>query len=521
MWIPILERYKHPTHEYLGETVSKPLSRLDEEEKKVYDLEKKAYGSITMALTRELFHSFRGIALFSGSSSQEDDYTNSCINSTCFAASRSNSSRGPTSSSSTHQNVIAKIVEDHVPLFASCMLAYENFIGGNLTNPETIEEDFNQVVPDDMEDVDIEWNMAMILRRAKRFISRTGRKFIGGHSNARDGNNQSYNNQNNRSQNQGTTSNALVVQQDDSFDWGVHLEDATISQTQLGLMAEILELMEAEGREAAANAQQESAFALMAIGESSSTSEVDSNAFAIVSVSFLNCRILKDENDRVHNQLEPLRTAALNYKENEKRFKDSIENIKKDKHDFSIKISEQQFHLDVEYKALEKKNVELAKLQNEILQLSGKLEKLKNSRFVVVHYESIVRQMNGQGLGTNAIPPLVNGKFVNGPVDIDLSCLDESSSKANSISKSNEEGNFVDNIKVDGVVSEEMFDEHKVQKDTITNCDNFILTEPDVVESNKKLNNLLYGCFKTMKQSKKEKFANKLGKNFHENIKKN
>ncbi|KAI3754747.1 hypothetical protein L1987_54537 [Smallanthus sonchifolius] len=60
LWIPIIEGYKHPTYTYLDEIVLKPISKLDEGEKKVYDKEKKAHGSITMALTRELFHSFRG-----------------------------------------------------------------------------------------------------------------------------------------------------------------------------------------------------------------------------------------------------------------------------------------------------------------------------------------------------------------------------------------------------------------------------------------------------------------------------
>ncbi|KAI3802484.1 hypothetical protein L1987_30616 [Smallanthus sonchifolius] len=60
LWIPILEGYKHPTHIYLNEVMPKPISKLDEEEKKVYDREKKDHGSITMALTRELFHNFRG-----------------------------------------------------------------------------------------------------------------------------------------------------------------------------------------------------------------------------------------------------------------------------------------------------------------------------------------------------------------------------------------------------------------------------------------------------------------------------
>ncbi|KAI3742553.1 hypothetical protein L1987_60238 [Smallanthus sonchifolius] len=169
--------------------------------------------------------------------------------------------------------------------------------------------------------------------------------------------------------------------------------------------------------------------------------------------------------------------AALNYKENEKRFKDSIETLKKEKCEYSLKISDQQLHLDVAYRGLEKWNNEINKLQNEILQLKCTNEKLKNSCFVVEHYESVVRQMNGLGLGNNAIPPPVSGKFVSSLIDIDLTCLYESSDKDDS-HKKNESSR---------AVSEELFTEQKVTKNVITNSDNCILTEPDIIETNDNL----------------------------------
>ncbi|KAI3820082.1 hypothetical protein L1987_13938 [Smallanthus sonchifolius] len=119
----------------------------------------------------------------------------------------------PPATSSANQSAIAKIVEDHVALFSSCMLAYENFTGGKLTDPETIEEDFNQE----------ESSLAGTLMPS-----------------------------------QSGSSNALVDQQDESFDWGVHLEDAIIAQTQVGLMTEIMEMMEAEEREASVADREES-----------------------------------------------------------------------------------------------------------------------------------------------------------------------------------------------------------------------------------------------------------------------
>ncbi|KAI3797865.1 hypothetical protein L1987_33129 [Smallanthus sonchifolius] len=494
-----------------------------------------------------------GIALFSGNS-HEEETVKACGGHECYAASGSgsgshhkNPSRNPSPTSSANQSAIAKIAKDHVALFSSCMLAYENFIDGKLTDPETIEEDFNQVDPDDMEDMDIQWNMAMILRRAKRFLNKTGRKFIGGHSNAKDkapasrftrpsqgsnqGNNQGYNS-NNRNQSQSGTSNALVAQQDDSFDWGVHLEDALIAQTQVGLMAEIMELMEAEKREASVADQEESTnvVALMAIGEApGSSNEVDSNPFTVISCS--KCLSLKVENSKLQDKVEPLRITALSYKENKKRFKDSIETLKKEKRDYSLKISDQQFHLDVAYKGLEKRNNEINKLQNEILQLKCTNEKLKNSRFVVEHYESVVRQLNGLGLGTNAIPPPVSGKFVNDLIDIDLSCLDESSGKDDSSNKddslskaasaSNEEFFTASDDGSDSTCpSEELLCEQKIKKNIITNSDNYILTEPDIIESNDKLKVMLYGMYKHINQVMKEAFSAHYGLGYKENLQK-
>ncbi|KAI3828637.1 hypothetical protein L1987_02744 [Smallanthus sonchifolius] len=539
--IPIIEGYKHPTHIYLDEEVPKPISKLDEEQKKAYDREKKALASITMSLTRELFHSFRGydtskdlwktlqkrfegnsdikkskrdllwkqyecfnfmenkslddlisrfyhlqtdmkafelkypdeelvekfldalppkfemyttlmrenpkfyeltvdeaigkiqahnmnlmkkessgrpqiqdpsmhhgttstskssgsgIALFTGHSNEED-HLNGCGGHACYASgsglgtNHQHTSRNPPATSSANHSAIVKIAEDHVALFSSCMLAYENFIGGKLTDPETIEEDFNQVDPDDIEDMDI----------------------------------QAFPEQNRK---------------------------------KVGLMAEIMELMEAERKEAeemeasvAVEKESTTAVALMSIGEAQSSS------------------------------------------------------------------SEQQVHLDIAYRGLEKRNNEINKLQNENLQLKCTNEKLKNSCFVVEHYESVVRKLKGLGLGTKAIPPPISGKFVNSLLDIDLTCLDESSdkddspkkdessSKANSTSSeeyvtASEDGSV--NTCPEGVVSEELLTEQKVHKNIITNGDNCILIEPDIIETNDKLKRICKKYYTPKNQTEK------------------
>ncbi|KAI3819585.1 hypothetical protein L1987_13426 [Smallanthus sonchifolius] len=137
----------------------------------------------------------------------------------------------------------------------------------------------------------------------------------------------------------------------------------------------IMELMEAERKEAeemeasvAVEKESTTVVALLAIREAqSSSSGVDSNPFSVISCS--KCLGLKLEISKLQDKLEPLTMAAHNYKENEKRFKESVETLKKEKCEYSLQISEQQVHLDIAYRGLEKRNNEINKLQNEILQL--------------------------------------------------------------------------------------------------------------------------------------------------------
>ncbi|KAI3744780.1 hypothetical protein L1987_57871 [Smallanthus sonchifolius] len=67
------------------------------------------------------------------------------------------------------------------------MASYENFIGGKIHDPGVIEEDFIQIDPVDLEEMNIQWNMAMLMRQAKDFLKRTGRKYIGSNSRSRMG----------------------------------------------------------------------------------------------------------------------------------------------------------------------------------------------------------------------------------------------------------------------------------------------------------------------------------------------
>ena len=47
-------------------------------------------------------------------------------------------------------------------------------------DPAVTDEDYDQIDPDDLEEMDLQWQLVMITRRTKWFMNRTGRQFVGG-----------------------------------------------------------------------------------------------------------------------------------------------------------------------------------------------------------------------------------------------------------------------------------------------------------------------------------------------------
>ncbi|GKD18193.1 hypothetical protein Tco_1207351 [Tanacetum coccineum] len=51
------------------------------------------------------------------------------------------------------------------------------FFASQPNSSQLVNEDLEQIHPDDMEKMNLRWQMAMLTMRAKRFLKRTGRKF--------------------------------------------------------------------------------------------------------------------------------------------------------------------------------------------------------------------------------------------------------------------------------------------------------------------------------------------------------
>ncbi|MFS7989774.1 hypothetical protein Hanom_Chr11g01050821 [Helianthus anomalus] len=62
------------------------------------------------------------------------------------------------------------------------MTTLENFALGKLVEPSILDEDLDQIDQDELEELDLQLSMALLVRRAKKFLQQTGKSFIGGNT---------------------------------------------------------------------------------------------------------------------------------------------------------------------------------------------------------------------------------------------------------------------------------------------------------------------------------------------------
>ncbi|KAJ0449140.1 hypothetical protein HanHA89_Chr17g0725051 [Helianthus annuus] len=67
------------------------------------------------------------------------------------------SSTSKQSSSAKSMPMSVKSAEEHLALLASFVASYENYIHGKISDPATLDEDYDQIDPDDLEEKDLQW----------------------------------------------------------------------------------------------------------------------------------------------------------------------------------------------------------------------------------------------------------------------------------------------------------------------------------------------------------------------------
>ncbi|GJY40133.1 hypothetical protein Tco_0427403 [Tanacetum coccineum] len=273
------------------------------------------------------------------------------------------------------------------------------FFASQPNSPQLDNEDLQQINPDDLEEMDLRWQMAMLTMRVRGFLKNTGRKLtVNGNETIGAPRNQENRNMENTRRVvlvETTTSNALMSCDGASYDWSDQAEEGPTN------------------------------FALMAYTSTNSNSEVSTNSNCSSSC-LENIKILKEQNEQ---QLKDLRTSKLNaityktglesvearllvYKKNESVYKEDIKVLKREIHLREVAITKLR------------RKLELAQNQKDEIQLT--VEKLENSS------KSLSKLIDCQivdkykiGLGYNAAPPPYTGNFMPLKPDFSFSSLEE------------------------------------------------------------------------------------------------
>ncbi|GJV48220.1 ribonuclease H-like domain-containing protein [Tanacetum coccineum] len=296
------------------------------------------------------------------------------------------------------------------------------FFASQPNSPQLDNEDLQQINPDDLEEIDLRWQMAMLTMRARRFLKNTRRKLtvngtetIGfdkskvecynchkkGHfaRECRAPKNQENRNRENTRRVvpvETTTSNALISCDGfGDYDWRDQAEESPAN------------------------------FGLMAYSSTCSNSEVstDSNCSSSCLENF---KILKEQNEQL---LKDLRTSKINvitykiglesvearllvYKKNESVYEEDIKLLKCEIYLKEVAITELR------------RKLELAQKQKDEIQLT--VENFENSskNLSKLLYCHIVDKCK-TGLGYNVVPPPYTGNFIPPKPDLSFFGLEE------------------------------------------------------------------------------------------------
>ncbi|KAI3807126.1 hypothetical protein L1987_23050 [Smallanthus sonchifolius] len=286
-------------------------------------------------------------------------------------------------------------------------------IAASLSPVNLVQDDMEQIHPDDLEEMDIKWHMAMAVHHAKKFIKRTGRNSFDGmeygakkvgfdKSNLRCYNYSKHGHfarecpEPKVEKGSSSTSSqekevvapgerkALVSQQTTGYDWGDQIHELTMKVSNHALMAKIEDIK------------------------------------VLINTCSHNCLVkinrYKCDNEMLIKEITQLWYANAEHKRSENIFKDKIE---ASKNDFS-KLEMDFSNKECLYRDALKRIDDLSlKLNDAVTQLANAkliIEKIDHSRSIFYNMlDSQVIKKGNPGIGYHAIEHPFNGNFTSMP----------------------------------------------------------------------------------------------------------
>ncbi|GKB28245.1 hypothetical protein Tco_0867646 [Tanacetum coccineum] len=257
------------------------------------------------------------------------------------------------------------------------------FLASQPNSPQLVTEDLQQIHPDDIEEMDLRWQMTMLTMRAKRFLKNTRRKLT-------------------------INSNENI-----GFDKNIPVETSTstalVSCDGLG------------GYDWSDQAKEGPHYALIAYSSSSSDSKVSNNSNCSKSC-LKTIETLKSQYDQLHKDFKKSDLMVLAYKTGLESVEEKLEVYKANESIYSLDIMVLKFEIeckDIVIRMLRKK-LEIAQKEKDNIQFN--VDKFENaSKSLDKLIECQIVDNCKKGLGYNAVPPPYTRNFM--PLTPDLSFI--------------------------------------------------------------------------------------------------
>ncbi|GJX82279.1 ribonuclease H-like domain-containing protein [Tanacetum coccineum] len=299
-----------------------------------------------------------------------------------------------------------------------------SFFASQPNSPQLAHEDLQQIHPDDIEEMDLRWQMAMLTMRARRFLKNTGRKLTV-NGNETIGFDKSkvecYNchkrghfarecraprNQDNK--NKESSRRSVPMETSTST--------ALVSCDGLG------------GYDWSDQAEEGPNYALMAYSSSSSDSEVSNDSNCSKSC-METVKLLKSQNDQLLRDLEKSSLMVLGYKTGLESVEEKLEFYKKNESVYVENINGLKWDIQVGEITIRELRKKLEKVQKEKDSIQFNVDKFENaSKSLDKLIECHIVDNCKKGLGYekyNAVPPPYTGIFMPPTPDLSFTGLDE------------------------------------------------------------------------------------------------
>ncbi|GJR62956.1 ribonuclease H-like domain-containing protein [Tanacetum coccineum] len=362
---------------------------------------------------------FKGMSS-SSSSTQNIAFVPSSNNNTCSTrVEHTGPDRKTVSTASTQVNAANSTNINNLSDVVICA-----FFASQPNSPQLVHEDLQQIHPDDMEEMDLRWQMAMLTMRARRFLKNTGRKLTV-NGNETIGFDKSkvecYNchkrghfarecraprNQDNK--NKESSRRSVPVETSTST--------ALVSCDGLG------------GYDWSDQAEEGPNYALMAFSSSSPDSEVSNDS--ICSKSCLETvELLKSQNDQLLKDLKKSELMVLGYKTGLESVEEKLEVYKANESIYLQDIKGLKFEIhigEITIRELRKK-LEIVQKEKDGIQLNvDKFEHASKSLNKLIECQIVDNCKKGLGYENyNAVPPPYIGNFMPPTPDLSFTSLDE------------------------------------------------------------------------------------------------